>query len=309
METTLCLIVKNGAKQLPECIKSFQGLFSEILIIDTGSKDNTIGVSKELGAAVFSYEWEDDFSKARNFALSKVKTEWILIVDADDRIKEKDNKALQKKLKNLKKTVKIISCPYVYSQTGQVGPRYRFFKTNLGLEFTYPVHEKLQIPKKYENNHQNINVPFIHEKKKEDFNKGFKRNIKIMDEYIKDYPKDLRILYYLSHDNYHLKNYEETIKWCDEFLKNNPNNTIKTGRVLTRKGLCYAKLNMKQEAIKSYLKAIREAPDFIEPYLYLGDIAKKEGKLKEANEFYKMAGECELSQNDEMSFNQALYNN
>lgn len=306
-KTTLCLIVKDESAQLRACIDSFKDLFSNIVIVDTGSKDNTSSVAKKLGAEVFKHKWLNDFSSARNFALSKVKTEWVLIVDADDRIEEKDKKNLKRELQNIKETVKIITCPYIYSKTGQAGPRVRFFKTNLNLKFIYPVHEKLQIPDKYQKNHISIEIPFLHLKNSEDFKKGFERNVEIMNKYIKKHPKDERILYYLSHDNYLLDKFENSIKWCEKFLQNHSKNSYKKNKVLTREGLCYKKLNKPLKAINSYLSAITVAPDLIEPYLYLGDMYLEQNKYNEAIELYQIASKCEYPHDNEMSFNKARY--
>ncbi len=87
---TVCLIVKNEEKMLPECLDSVAMLDAEIIVVDTGSNDNTIELAKKKGAKVFSMAWEDDFSKARNFAISHSTRPLILMLDADERLVNPD---------------------------------------------------------------------------------------------------------------------------------------------------------------------------------------------------------------------------
>lgn len=80
----LCMIVRNEEENLPRCLNSVRGLVEETVIVDTGSTDNTIAVAKERGADVYYYQWDNSFANARNFALSKAKSEWVLLLDADE---------------------------------------------------------------------------------------------------------------------------------------------------------------------------------------------------------------------------------
>lgn len=81
---TLSMIVKNEEKLLPECLKSIRDWVDEIIIIDTGSSDATVQIAREFGARVEYFTWCDDFSAARNYALSFVSTPWTIWLDADD---------------------------------------------------------------------------------------------------------------------------------------------------------------------------------------------------------------------------------
>ena len=81
---TLNMIVKDEEKTLGTAIKSVKDFVSEVIIVDTGSKDCTVQVAKDLGATVDFFKWCDDFSAARNYALSLVRTPWCLWIDADD---------------------------------------------------------------------------------------------------------------------------------------------------------------------------------------------------------------------------------
>ncbi len=83
---SLCMIVKNEERFLFDCLKSINDLVSEIIIVDTGSTDKTVQIARRFSAKVYSYQWQNDFAKARNFALQQASQPWILYLDADERL-------------------------------------------------------------------------------------------------------------------------------------------------------------------------------------------------------------------------------
>ncbi len=95
---SLFIIAKNEAPRIASCILSTQGLVDEVVVIDGGSTDNTAQVCKDLGAHVYTRPF-DGFANQKNFALSKVTTEWALNLDADERLspalKEEISRAIQ----------------------------------------------------------------------------------------------------------------------------------------------------------------------------------------------------------------------
>lgn len=78
------MIVKNEEALLERCLKSVKDFVDEIIICDTGSTDRTVEIAESFGATVVHFKWIDDFSAARNYALSFVTTPWTLWLDADD---------------------------------------------------------------------------------------------------------------------------------------------------------------------------------------------------------------------------------
>ncbi|MNO70950.1 SPBc2 prophage-derived glycosyltransferase SunS [compost metagenome] len=85
-DITLCMIVKNEANHLEKCLSSVQGIVSEIIIVDTGSEDNSIDIATKFGAKIIDMTWENDFSKARNLSLKHATSTWILVLDADEAV-------------------------------------------------------------------------------------------------------------------------------------------------------------------------------------------------------------------------------
>lgn len=82
----LCMIVKNEEKVLSRCLESVKDIVDEIIIIDSGSTDTTVEIAKSFGARVYEYIWDNHFSNARNYSLDMSKTDWYLVLDADEYI-------------------------------------------------------------------------------------------------------------------------------------------------------------------------------------------------------------------------------
>lgn len=84
MLLSACLIVKDESANLPRCLASVQGVVDEVVVVDTGSADDTVAVAERLGARVFHHTWQQDFALARNIGLDHARGEWILHLDADE---------------------------------------------------------------------------------------------------------------------------------------------------------------------------------------------------------------------------------
>jgi glycosyltransferase involved in cell wall biosynthesis len=89
---SLCLIAKDEEHNLPACLAPAVGLVEEIVVVDTGSTDATREVARRLGARVFDFPWCDSFAAARNETLRHAQGDWVLWLDADDRLDD-DNRA------------------------------------------------------------------------------------------------------------------------------------------------------------------------------------------------------------------------
>lgn len=94
-DLTLCMIVKNEADWIARCLSSVQGLANQIVVVDTGSDDDTVMLAKSYGAEVYDYVWKDDFSDARNFSLKQAQGEWVLVLDADESVTRADHAKLR----------------------------------------------------------------------------------------------------------------------------------------------------------------------------------------------------------------------
>ena len=88
-DVTVVILTKNEELNIVGVIENAKKVTEKILLIDSGSTDDTINLAKRHGANVLHREWDNDFSAQRNFALEHVGTDWILYLDADERLDEK----------------------------------------------------------------------------------------------------------------------------------------------------------------------------------------------------------------------------
>ena len=78
-----CMIVKNEADNLDRCLRSLKGAVDDIIVVDTGSTDETVSIAKRHHAQVLTFTWCDDFAAARNESIRHATSDWVLWLDAD----------------------------------------------------------------------------------------------------------------------------------------------------------------------------------------------------------------------------------
>ena len=163
---SLAMIVKNEEQYLAKCLMSVKPIANEMIVVDTGSNDRTKGIAKAFGAKVFDIEWTDDFSAARNVALSKASGDWIFVMDADEVISEQDyhfffdllrktgvpRKAFLLNTRNYTNVVGLegftVNDEQYYKESAGVGwvpsKKVRLFPRNESIRFENPVHELVE---------------------------------------------------------------------------------------------------------------------------------------------------------------------
>lgn len=83
---SVCLIVRDEADMLGPCLDSVAALADQIVVVDTGSADDTVALAEGRGAEVHHFPWVDDFSAARNASLDAARGAFVLVLDADERL-------------------------------------------------------------------------------------------------------------------------------------------------------------------------------------------------------------------------------
>lgn len=137
------MIACNAEKYLNQVLTALGAVADEMVMVDTGSSDATIGIARQAGCRIFSFTWVDDFSLARNFALSKARFRWILSVDTDE-VLQTDGalEVLKAAMDDTAAPAYLIYQDNLYSG-GEVKPNpvLRLFRNDPRIRFTNPVHE------------------------------------------------------------------------------------------------------------------------------------------------------------------------
>ena len=146
---SLTMIVKDEEANLPACLGSAAGLFDEIVVVDTGSKDRTVEIARSFGAKVFEFAWVDDFAAARNAALGHATGEYAFWLDADDVIEPGEREKLRALLGGLRAGdpaahVVRCSCDADVNRAGAtVVDHVRLFPRRSDVRWAYRVHEQI----------------------------------------------------------------------------------------------------------------------------------------------------------------------
>lgn len=146
---SLCMIVKNESKNIKNALESARPLVQELIVVDTGSTDGTQELAKQVTDQVYDYQWCDDFSAARNFAIEKAKGKWILFLDGDEVAPPETLQYLYKLIQtpNLAAVllpVKNIHIPTPQNPSGfHYSETYRLFLNTPEIRFSGCVHEDI----------------------------------------------------------------------------------------------------------------------------------------------------------------------
>jgi glycosyltransferase involved in cell wall biosynthesis len=291
---SLTMIVKNEGKYLDECLASAKDIADEIIVVDTGSTDNTIEIAKKYNAQVYNFKWVDDFSAARNYALSKSTGEWILYLDADERV-DSNSLAELKRIKNSSEkagyycTVKSID----NENNRDNSMRYiRLFRNIEGISFSGKVHEQITCSltekgiKLFNSNilitHLGYNIPAEEKKVKAE------RNLKLLlDEFEKD--KSGYYAFQMANTYSIIENIADSAKYYKIAVESND-------LTKTLKAECYANLALfshkefdSENAILYIDKSLKLNSD--QPFVYLlaSKIRLQQGNKPEAENYCKKA--------------------
>jgi len=138
---TAALIVKNEENLLVGCLESIQPIVDEIVVVDTGSTDQSKKIAKDYHARVIDFQWCQDFSAARNAALARSNGKWVLSIDADERIKPISRIKIRQLLSNSNE----IAFKLLYYPKPNHTPyrEYRLFRNDPRIRFSGVIHESI----------------------------------------------------------------------------------------------------------------------------------------------------------------------
>ncbi|WNR46271.1 tetratricopeptide repeat-containing glycosyltransferase family 2 protein [Paenibacillus roseipurpureus] len=213
---SLCLIVKNEEDTIRACLSSVARAVDEIIIVDTGSTDQTKQVVSAYTDRIYDFKWIDDFSAARNFAFRQATKEYILWLDADDILKEEDCNKLIALKETLDPSVDSVTMFYNYAFDEYGNPISRFKRNRLVKRENYfrwigAIHEYLEVSGTIFESDITVTHCRIHHKSD--------RNLKIFQNRlmrgVQFTPRDL---YYYANELMDHRKYAKAIQYYNKFL-------------------------------------------------------------------------------------------
>jgi tetratricopeptide (TPR) repeat protein len=307
---SLCMIAKNEADWLAQCIKSVSPIICETILVDTGSTDDTIKIAESLGAKVFVRPWDDDFSAPRNLSLEKASGDWILVLDADEAIAERDLKELQNLTKKKKTCYEFMQRHYsndvrisAYKPASGEYPEWernyggyfesglcRLFPNHQGIEYIGRVHELVEHSIRKLGKHKIVHsrIPIHHyghtEEVKKKKNKG-KLYTPLGTAKLGDDPSYWQAWFELGVEHNNNGRLNESVEAFTKALKLNPTyvqSWVNIGYVL-------CELGKYQEAMSSLQTAIKIDPVCYEAYCNLGVVHLRIGQHVAAEKCFRIA--------------------
>jgi len=203
------MIVKNEERNIKRALSWAKDIAFEQIVVDTGSTDRTVEIAKQMGAKIFHFEWINDFSAAKNFAIDQAQGDWIAFLDADEYFSTKDTKKIMPFLKYvmedraLREKWLVIQCPWAQiDETGKVFSMFtqeRLFRNLPGLRYEGRIHEKLNVH--VDNTVHGDDITIMHtgysDESHSETNK-IERNIKMLEVEVKENPDNATYKGYLA---------------------------------------------------------------------------------------------------------------
>ena len=287
MKISVCLIVKNEEKVLERCLSCVVGFADEIVVVDTGSEDDTKRIARNFTDKIYDFKWNYDFAEARNYAFSLASYPYAFWIDADDVItKENVDKILELKRERNNADTYMMKYAVAFNDCGE--PSFEFYRERLVRNCEYAkfksfVHEAI--------------IPFgivkrcditIEHRKISSGNP--RRNIGLYERHLSAGENlDARGQYYYAKEFFYLKEYGSCEHELTKYL-------AMSGKFFPNEKDAYITLSIcrkimkKNDAKEPLFKALAIAGPDAEIFCRLGDI---ETDYKKGTEYYKCALCCE----------------
>lgn len=291
---TVSMIVKDEAPVIEKSLQAIKKYGYEIVVVDTGSKDNTKEISFKYTDKVYDYKWNNNFSEARNFAIEKAENEFVLMIDADEVIIDFNKEAVEKLIKLNEKSLGRISVISEFEDGGTVSRSVekvsRLFSKKY-YKYQGLIHEQLVGINYSKNEMYELPIKVLHNgydlkeiKRKDKIN----RNLSMLEKELELKPKDPYILYQLGKTYYMAEDYEKAYVYFNKVMDIDLDVNLEYVQNLIE---CYGYLLIKMKRYSEALNLVNlydvfsKSSDFV---FLIGLIYMNNGMFNEAiNEFLK----------------------
>ncbi len=285
VRTSLTMIAKNEAATLGHCLASVRDLVDEIIVVDTGSGDNTQDIARQHGARVFDLPWPDSFAAARNESLRHASGQWLLWLDADEHLDDANRDKLRQLLAGLgdDHTAYAMKCVCISGQAGASATavdHVRLFRNHPALRWDYRVHEQILPALKRAGHevrftdiaitHTGYTDPALRRHKLE-------RNLRLLHLDFAERPNDPFTLFNLGWSYADLGRWDEAIPLLQRSLRQSHNADSITPKLYSLLTLCHRRLGQFAEAWAVCQAGNARCPDDAELLFLKGQLCHQRG--------------------------------
>jgi tetratricopeptide (TPR) repeat protein len=284
---SLTMIVKNEAATLGRCLDSVRDLVDEIIVVDTGSSDDTKDIAQKHAARIFDISWPDSFAAARNESLRHASGQWILWLDGDEYFDETNHAKLRHLLDHLQDNT-----AYVMDQSSPAGNcsvtlvgQVRLFRNHPAIRWDYRVHEQILPSLKKLGHavhftsiaieHSGYLDPALRHKKLE-------RNLRLLNLDLAERPNDAFTLFNLGWAYADLGRCADAIPFLQRSLQHSHNADSITPKLYTLLIMCHRRLGQFADAWAVSQAGNARCPDDAELLFLKGQLCHQRGDRKEA---------------------------
>lgn len=290
MKISVCMMVRNEQELLPLALRSTLGLADEVVVVDTGSTDDTVAIARDFGAVVVEGADRRYKAKARNQGIAAATGDWIVILDADEQIAEPQ--AVRKYLQGAEVDA-------VYVRETFMDPcgvatlsfaQQRIWRTGV-YQYKYRAHE---VPLPVSGWGKITYSDFVWEHRPPASGREWKREhmlmLLLMD--VDENPGDARPMYYLARELMYLGAYQAAIEWTRRYIAAAPKSDSDKAEAWGILATCFFNTARRKEGMECLHQAMAEQPGrrawpclLAEQYHAAGEHAPAIGLLKQALEY------------------------
>ncbi len=295
------MIVKNEEKMLERTLPNLVKLVDEVIIVDTGSADDTKKIAQKYTSKIYDFPWINDFSAARNESLKFAEGDWVIWVDADEFVKEEDMDKIKRALKDAKDDaflLKVNEC-----REGEFSPisynmRPKLFRNRIGIHFERPINEQpfMANGELAAIQAKELDIPIYHwggflSAEKHKLKKL--RNIELLKGVV-DSGKGDASSYFLIGLNYRdLKQYDEAVAGFNEVIAKYPNTKIALAAREEKAWTLYLNKKVKEAYLES-LEILKFDPESMIAANIIGEVFMVMGEVEKAVDAFRGAANTEL---------------
>ncbi len=287
---SVCMIVRNEEAHLERALQSIPASFEKI-VVDTGSADRTVEIAKENLATVSTFQWNNDFSAARNHSISLAKGRYILVLDADEVLASDTEQQIQLFLNRYPNIAGTINIENIIKDERHKHRMVRFFPNRKEFYFYGTVHETVYYngkPADFESTEVTI---YHYGYNEEMYSSGSKteRYLEQYQQHLLLYPEDGYMLYQLGKLYYSIGEWYQALDAFERCLQINEQNKLYYPVMLVMLGYVLKELGqskMAEELLEPFAYIYTDFPDL---QFILGLLAMETGKIKNVENYFLRA--------------------